>query len=442
MDAILLNYIGAAFLGGIILNVMPCVLPVLTMKVFHIIEHSGASPKANRIHGLAYAGGVMATFLIFALAVIAIRAGGDSFGWGMQFQSPAFVAVMTALIFAFGLNALGVFEFTISVGGGKGGDGYAGSFINGVVASIMSTPCSAPFLGSAAAFALGTGAVWWQTLLMFLVIGLGLAFPFLLISFVPAVGRMLPRPGAWMETFKMLMGFTLLAATIWLFSVLQSQISKDGVTWFLAFLLVLGMALWSVEHFGGLMHGLQRRLLVRGLAAGLVVGAGVWMIDLTPPARAAVTVADGGNAPVVVGEHINWAPFNAARVTTEGAKQRPVFMDFTADWCANCKANEKLFIETSRIREVLTKTDILPMKADMTNDDEEIERWLTKIGRSGIPAYVIFMPDGTHDLLPEAITTELLAKRLLAADKKYPVGKRLKVAPKPKKKAPKATAQG
>lgn len=416
-----LTYIGAAFLGGVILNVMPCVLPVLTMKVFHVIEHASDAPRENRLHGVAYTAGVMATFLIFALAVIAVRASGETFGWGMQFQSPAFVAGMTALIFAFGLNALGVFEFNISMDGGNGGEGYFGTFVNGIVASIMSTPCSAPFLGSAAAFALGSGAVWWQTLLMFSFIGFGLASPFLLISFVPAIGRRLPRPGAWMETFKKLMGFTLLAAAVWLYGVLQAQISRPAATLFLFFLLLLGLALWSLDAFGGLMHSFRRRMTVRAAAAAFVAGAGIWLIDLQPPEASTSSVAAAAeDAPVVNGDHINWAPFDAARVAKERARQRPVFMDFTAEWCANCKTNEKVFIETERIREVLQQTQILPMKADMTNENEELEDWLDKLGRSGIPAYVIYLPDGTHDLLPEAITTEMLAERLLAAAERFP----------------------
>ena len=417
MGDTVLYYMLAAFVGGLILNVMPCVLPVLTMKVFHVIEQTGQEPRKTRIHGLAYTGGIVATFLLMAGIVIALRASGERMGWGMQFQSPAFVATMCALIFAFGLNAMGVFEIAISVQGGGKNEGYSGSFINGVLASVMATPCSAPFLGSAASFALGSGAAAWQTLLMFLLIGFGLAFPFLVISFVPAVAKVLPRPGAWMETFKKLMGFTLMAAAIWLFGVLQAQVTNDSSLWFLGFLLVLGVALWGIEHWGGLMHGLTRRLSVRVGAALVVVLAATQMIQLD---KASASQAANASTEVVVGDHINWAGFNSCRVAAEQKRARPIFMDFTADWCLDCKTNEKAFIEVSRVRETLKKTQILPMKADMTDDDEEMEQWLEKLGRSGIPAYVIYMPDGTYDLLPEAITTDMLEQRLAAASKRFP----------------------
>ncbi len=418
----MLTSLGGALLGGLILNVMPCVLPVLTMKVFHLIEQSNATRHEKRLHGLAYTGGILATFLVFALVVIGVRASGESLGWGMQFQSPAFVAGMCALIYAFGLNALGVFEFTVSLGGGTGTNhGYGASFVNGVVASIMSTPCSAPFLGTAAAFALGSGASWWETLAMFMAIGLGLASPFLLVSFVPGVGRALPRPGAWMETFKQLMGFSLIATAVWLFGVLQSQVSRDASTMFLFFLVALGFALWTLNHFGGLEHSNARRLTVRGLAAAFVLGVGLVTLDLQPvsPVREGFAANDPG-APLVLDGKINWAPFDRARVSAEARRNRPVFVDFTADWCVNCKANEKAFIETQPIRELLAEVDILPMKADMTNEDEVLQEELEKLGRSGIPAYVILMPDGSRDLLPEVITTNLLVERLRAAAKRFP----------------------
>ncbi len=420
MDGTFISYLGAGFLGGIILNVMPCVLPVLTMKIFHVMQQGQESRQEMRAHGLAYTAGIMVMFLGLAAIVIGLRASGELVGWGMQFQNPSFVAALTGLMVVFGLNALGVFEFTISMQGGQSRQGLLSSFVNGIVASLMSTPCSAPFLGTAAAVALGTGAVWWETLSLFVSIGLGLATPFLLVSFIPVISRIIPRPGAWMDTFKQLMGFTLLGAAVWLFGVLQNQITTTGANWFLAFMLVLSILLWATEHFGGLRHGNARRIGVRVGAVALAVLAGWGMIDMKPPKTSSATVASTGDEPVVLGDKINWAGFSSARVSLENKRKRPVFIDYTADWCANCKANEKAFIEVARVRKTLEDTRILPMKADLTNENAEIWEWLGKLGLSAIPAYAIYMPDGSIDLLPIAITTEVLVERLEKASKTYP----------------------
>ncbi len=418
-----LQYVGLGLLGGLILNVMPCVLPVLTMKVFHVIEHSsagdGSSDRERRLHGLAYTGGVLLLFLGLAAAVIGLKAAGERVGWGMQFRNPSFVAAMTGVVFVFGLNALGVFEWNLSLSGKPGRHGYGASVVNGLFAALMSTPCSAPFLGTAATFALGGDAPWWRTLAMFIAIGLGLASPFLAVSFVPAIGKRLPRPGPWMETFKHLTGFTLLAAAVWLLRTLQMQVSKASANDFIAFLLVVAVALWGVHHFGGVLHSTVRRLTVRAVALGLTVLAGYHLVDLradaTPaPVAPAAAVATGACAPVEVVRdgHIQWAPFDSKRVAAENKCGRAVFLDYTAEWCANCKTNEKLFIETRAVRETLSKTGVLPMKVDMTNENEEMEAWLAKLGRSGIPAYVLHLPDGTTDLMPEAITTQMVVERL------------------------------
>ena len=335
----------------------------------------------------------------------------------MQFTNPGFVAVLTTVVFVFGLNGLGVFEFSVSVQAEQKG-GLSGSFVNGIVASIMSTPCSAPFLGTAAGFALAGDAAWWHTLSVFLMIGFGLASPFVLISFIPAVGRLLPRPGAWMETFKHLMGFTLIAAALWLFSVLQQQISTSGATGFLIFIFCVSLGVWAIDRFGGPIHGAARRYGVRVAALVFMGIAASFSLDLTPLERADVQVSPTG--PVVVDGAINWVPFDSSVVAAMGTANRPVFMDYTADWCANCKTNERLFIEVPEIRALLEETQILPMKADLTVANDEIDEWLEPFPYAGIPVYVIYMPDGTYDLMPQAITTELLAGRLRAASELWP----------------------
>lgn len=410
-----------AFIGGLILNIMPCVLPVLTMKVFHLIQHAEDDAASHRMHGFAYGAGVMVTFIALALFLVTLRQAGDYVGWGMQFSDPGFVAVMVTVVFVFGLNALGVFDFEVAVQTEQRG-GYVGSFINGIVASIMATPCSAPFLGSAAGFAMSAPA--WQMIVIFMVIGAGLAFPFVLFSFVPAAGRLLPKPGAWMETFKQLMGFTLMGAAVWLFGVLVTQTSSESSNGFLWFLFVVALAVWAIGRFGGAIHSEGRRYAVRGIAVGISVLAAFSLIDIQPPDRSAATGAMGYDAAdAIVDGEIEWRSFDSQVVVETLAAGRPVFMDYTADWCMNCKANERLFIEVDRIREVLVETNILPMKADLTIENDEIRAWLEPFPYSGIPVYVVYLPGGetiTYDLLPQAITTEMLAERLLTASEQFP----------------------
>jgi thiol:disulfide interchange protein len=423
-----LYYVGAAFIGGVILNIMPCVLPVLTMKVFHVIENAKAGAAVNRKHGIAYTMGIMTMFWVLAAVIIGLRAGGEKMGWGMQFQNPVFLAIVCGLMVALGLNALGVFEITIGMSGGDGDQAsYKTSYFNGIVAAVMSTPCSAPFLGAAASFALGAGATTAQTLLMFTFIGFGLSFPFLVISFIPAIAKVLPRPGAWMETFKQVMGFTLLAAAIYFMNALQAQITRQGVTNYLFFLLLMSIGLWAIGRFAGLEHSEMRRRTVFGLSIGLTALGGYVMLDMTPKEKTVVAVAPdkavSDETPVVVDGHINWAAFNPAVVSASLQRDRPVFMDYTAEWCVNCKTNEKVFIEVDRIRADLEKTRILPMKADFTNEDEVIEEWMEKLGREAIPIYVIYYPDGKWDLLPETITTDMLSKALHKASTKFPPNK-------------------
>ncbi len=393
----MLSYLGLAFLGGLVLNVMPCVLPVLTLKAFTALDHAQKRPEAQRKIGLGYMLGTSSALLVFGVVIVGIRMSGKALGWGMQFQHPAFVAILISIIVAFALNALGVFELTLS-SHEEERSGFLGSVANGWFAAVMSTPCSAPFLGAAAAFALAVDTPAWKTLVLFATIGVGLASPFTALAFVPALGKRLPKPGAWMETFKQLMGFSLLATAVWLFRSFLRQVTPESASWFLGFLLLLSAALWATQRFGGLDVSALRRWGVRFASLAVIVVA--WkVLPLEKQAAAAARPQ---------GDHIAWADFSAKTIEQSLTAGKPVFLDFTADWCASCKTNDKLFVDTDPVRAALAKTGVVPMKVDMTVEDDEKEAWLKKTGRNDLPVYVVLMPGGAMDLLPVVITSETL----------------------------------
>lgn len=416
-----------ALLGGLILNVMPCVLPVLALKAMSVVDHARHDAARRRMHGIAYTIGTMSMFIALAVVIVAVKASGHRLGWGMQFQHPTFVAAMTAVVFAFALNSVGVFEINLS-SGAEGGDDdkFLGSVVNGLFAALLSTPCSAPFLGTAAAVALGADVPAWKTILIFAVIGLGLALPYLIITFIPSFSKILPRPGRWMETVKTVLGFVLFGTAIWLFRTLQVQVTPASSNSFLVFLLALAVALWFGNRYGGVAADPARRWIVRGVQVGGLVLVGYWSISFVKPTPAIaadtmVKAAPGStDPPVIVDGHIAWTPYDAKRVKEEAKRGRPVFLDFTAEWCATCKANEHAFIETDTVRNAFKRTNILPMRVDMTVDNDELSALLETTGRTGIPVYLIVMPDGKRDLLPITITSEMVASHLDDASQKFP----------------------
>jgi thiol:disulfide interchange protein/DsbC/DsbD-like thiol-disulfide interchange protein len=400
-----------AFLGGIILNVMPCVLPVLSIKVLSIIKQSDMTRAEIRNHGLSYTVGILSSFLALAIFVAILKSGGESVGWGFQFQSPVFVAILAAVVFVFGLSLLDVFLINpptsnaVNDAASKGG--LRGSFFNGIFATVLATPCTAPFLGTAVGFAFTQPL--WATFSIFLAVGLGLAFPFLLLAFVPAWTRFMPKPGNWMDTFKAIMAFLLMGTVIWLLDVLGKQVGAAGQTRMLIFLGLLAFASWLYGRFGNVMRSTPVRYAATAAAIVIAVVGGMVTLQFAPLAQAGqlAPVSEDGIA------WQRWSEDSVAKLVGDG---KTVFVDFTAAWCWTCKVNERAVIETDEVRERIAQHGIVPLKGDYTNRDAAITAFLKRHGKAGVPVYVIIGPNtgGKPVILPEVLTKDLL---LLELDK-------------------------
>jgi len=396
-----------AFVGGLILNLMPCVLPVLSLKVLGFVKQAGDDPRRAFRHGLVFTAGVLVSFWVLLGVLLALRAGGQQIGWGFQLQSPGFVVFLSFLFLLLALNLFGVFEVGSSlVAAGNlhaGREGFAHSFWNGALATIVATPCTAPFMGSALGYGLSQPAV--VSLAVFTALALGMAAPYLLLATNPRLLRFVPKPGPWMEGFKQLMGFFLLATTIALVWLFGRQAGPDGMAILLAGLLLAGLGGWV---FGRPSASYARRVLRTALAAVLVaVGLGV---SLTA-GGAGTKAPETGAAP---GEAGSWERWSQARVDELRAEGRPVFVDFTADWCLTCQVNAKVALETPPVAARFKEYGVAMLKADWTRRDDDITRALASYGRQGVPVYVLYGRDpGTGPrLLPEVLTPGVVLRHL------------------------------
>ncbi len=403
-----------ALIGGLVLNLMPCVLPVLAIKVFGVAEIAHADRATLVRHGVAYLAGVLASMAALAGVVVALRAAGTSVGWGFQFQEPVFLAAICTLLVVFAMNLFGVFEVTWQPSGpasapAVGPPTTQRSFFEGTLAVVLATPCTAPFLGTAVGFAFAGSTT--VIFAIFLAIGFGLAAPYVLITFVPGLARFVPRPGAWMLRVRSVLGFTLLAAAAWLLWVMGRAVGVDGQGLLLAYLVGVAFLVWV---FGTLQAG-PRTTAARVAAASIAafVVAALALLPLDPAPVEAVEVADasaGGPA----GTWSRWAP---TAIDRERAAGRPVFVEFTADWCITCKVNESVVLSTDAVRQELTRLDFATFKADWTLRDEEIGRALAEWGRAGVPMYLVYPADTAQRpmLLPELLTVETTVEALRAA---------------------------
>jgi thiol:disulfide interchange protein DsbD len=391
-SASLLYQLVLALIGGLILNLMPCVLPILSLK---LLSFAAVPDTAKRHHhGLAYALGVLLSFAALGGVLIALRAGGAAIGWGFQLQSPLVVGLLAYLMLAMGLSLSGVAEFgagVAGVGGGLAGrEGLFGAFSTGVLATVVATPCTAPFMGAALGLALVAPAPF--ALAIFVALGAGLAAPLLAASFIPGVARLLPRPGGWMATLKQVLAFPLYGTVAWLVWVLIQEVGPEGSLMALFGLVLVGFAVWvygRTRFVGAPMRRAGSVLAAAGLAAAVVMAA------MLSPATGRPPLASDGLA---------YQPFTPARLAALNQEHKPVFVNLTAAWCLTCIVNERATLDRDAVRDAFAAHHVVALKGDWTRQDPEIAQFLENFGRSGVPLYLLYDGNGTATVLPQILT--------------------------------------
>jgi thiol:disulfide interchange protein DsbD len=404
--------LAGAFVGGLILNLMPCVFPVLSLKLLSLMQHQRDEVQAHlphaslQAHGGAFAAGVVVCFVLLAALLIGLRAAGEQLGWGFQLQTPWVIAALTLLFFLIGLNLLGAFEFGLggaiaSSGAAQRlqGDRLSGSFATGVLAVVVAAPCTAPFMGAALGYAVTQPAP--IALAVFAMLGAGMATPYLALTCMPSLLARLPRPGVWMLRFKQVMAFPMFATCVWLLWVLAQQIGIDAMALVLGGLVLAALAGWA---FGLAQSGAKRWRWVALVAAPLAL-YGVFAMTLpgAAPAR-------GGLAPSAGAA--GWQPWNRSAEEALLAAGKPVFIDFTAAWCVTCQANKRLVLNREAVRSAFDSRGVTLLRADWTNRDDEITRELARFERNGVPLYVLYDRSGAPHVLPELLTERIVLDAL------------------------------
>lgn len=397
------------FIGGFILNLMPCVLPVISLKIFGFIQHAGQDRRKILRSGLAFVAGIFAWFVGLALLLIGLKAAGREITWAFQFTNPYFVLLMSALVLVFALNLFGVFEISLpqfatrGVLGLSAKEGDAGSFFQGVFATVLATPCTAPFLGTALGFAFTQSG--WTILLMFVAIAAGMSSPYFLLSAQPAWLRLLPKPGPWMERVKQLMGFLLLATLVFLLAVLGAQRGVEAIVWASCFLLALSLACWMKGSFIVPTASYATRSIVLVLMLVLVLLSGWYFIGQK--------FAEAKTVSAETATHGDWKPFTPQLLEAELKQGHAVFVDFTAAWCLTCKFNEANVLESAAVRDAFQRHGVTKIKADWTNADPAITKILKQFGRPGVPMYVLYPGDNAEPILfPELLTQRHVLEKL------------------------------
>ena len=411
-----------AFLGGLILNIMPCVLPVIALKILGFVNQSRETPGRVKKLGLLYTLGVVVSFLVLAGVVIGVKAAGQKAGWGLQFSNPYFIVALTVIVTLVALNLFGIFEITLgsgamnAAGSASSRHGSAGAFMNGVLATVLATPCTAPFLGASLGFAFAQPAH--MIVLFFIVIALGLASPYLLLSWNPKWLKFLPKPGAWMERFKIGMGFPMLATALWLLN-LTTTFYGDRSWWLGVFLVFVGAAAWMFGTF--VQRGGARRTLALVVTLVLLGAGYAWALETELKWRSPDTGAgdSGKNKLALAPAGYDWQPWSPDAVAKARAAGRPVIVDFTAKWCPTCNTIVKPALASDSVRAKLKEISAVALLADYTKFPDIITTELEKFQRAGVPLVLVYPKDATKPplVLPEALTSGTIVEALTQAAK-------------------------
>jgi thiol:disulfide interchange protein DsbD len=401
-------------LGGLILNLMPCVFPVLAIKLLNITQHA-SHPREMKLSAWAFSAGVLISFLVLGALMLGLREAGSQLGWGFQLQSPWVVGALALLFAALGLNLSGLFEFRSFVPSNLAGLQWANPITNslwsGVFAVVIASPCTAPFMGASLGLAIGLPA--WQALPVFLAMGFGMALPFMAITLSTGWVKLLPRPGAWMQTFRQFMAFPMYATVVWLVWVLGQQVGLDGAIGFLACLLSLTLLIWALS-----LHGPGARAIT---ALALLVGAlsiwqwgPTWALVETSPLNqsSASTSSSTSTSSTSANQKVVWEEWSADKVAAARKEGRPVFVDFTAAWCVTCQFNKKTTFSDAGLLAEFASRNVLLLRADWTRYDPRITAALNELGRNGLPVYAWYAPGQPASLLSELITVKEIQSHL------------------------------
>ncbi|HSY10333.1 MAG TPA: thioredoxin family protein, partial [Candidatus Dormibacteraeota bacterium] len=404
-----------AFIGGLILNIMPCVLPVIALKILGFVSEARSQPRRVRNLGLIYAFGVLISFLVLAAIVIGVKAAGHHAGWGMQFGSPIFIVCLTTLVTLVALNLFGVFEVTLggrtldAAGNLASRHGAPGAFFNGILATTLATPCTAPFLAPALGFAFSQSAA--TIILIFLFVGLGLASPYILLSWNPVWLKFLPKPGAWMEKFKIAMGFPMLATVVWLFNVASSSYGKN-VLWLGVFLVIVAFAAWIFGEF--VQRGRKHKTAAAIVTLILLASGYAFALEKELDWRETMPESNATNSLKESPDGIDWQRWSPEAVAQSRAAGKTVLVDFTADWCLTCQVNKKTSIEISSVRQKLKYLNAVALVGDYTHFPDSITTELNRFNRAGVPLVLVYPknPDAQAIVLPEVLTPNIVLNAL------------------------------